>query len=122
MTYAGGVASFCLRTKRHLSRLSLRPSLPKMLILGDRDQFSSIESLEKMFTMQSGTTRHVVNMTTPTQPHAAHIELMSDCDHFFSKHRAELAGKVVHFCLEHAQPNQRATQWAGSVAAPDAPM
>jgi len=93
---AGGLASFFLRTKRHLSQLP--PNLPKMLILGDRDQFSSVASLQKVFgSEQSG--RKQQELAVPQTEHSpACFVLMTDCDHFYINQRKEMAEKVFHFC------------------------
>ncbi len=92
---AGGLASFFLRTKRHLS---LPPNLPKMLILGDRDQFSSVASLQKVFgSEQSG--RKQQELAVPQTEHSpACFVLMTDCDHFYINQRKEMAEKVLLFC------------------------
>lgn len=92
----GSLASFFLRTKRHLSQLP--PILPKMLILGDRDQFSSVASLQKVFKFeQSGRKRQ--DLAVPQTEHIpACLELMTECDHFYINHRKEMAEKVLRFC------------------------
>lgn len=92
-----GSLSFFLRSKRHLAELSARPDLPKLLILGDRDQFSSLASLQKVFEphkqkagLQAGANSDL-DYTV--------VETMADCDHFFATSRSELAKKVLAFCV-----------------------
>ncbi|DBA69268.1 TPA: hypothetical protein ACH3X2_013005 [Trebouxia sp. C0005] len=93
---AGGLASLFLRTKRHLSQLP--PILPKMLILGDRDQFSSVASLQKVFGSEQSS-RNLQDLAVPQTKHIpACIVLMTDCDHFYINQRREMAEKVLHFC------------------------
>lgn len=95
---AGGVASLFLRTKRHLSQLD--PSLPKMLILGDQDQFSSASSMQKVFRTQQADATQYVNAELQIQPVPVCFVLMTDCDHFFVNHRKQMAERVLQFCTE----------------------
>lgn len=98
MSTAGGVASLFLRTRRHLSQLD--PSLPKMLILGDQDQFSSAASLQKVFGTQQADTEQHVTAELQIQPVPVCFVLMSDCDHFFVNHWKQMAERVLQFCTE----------------------
>lgn len=94
----GGLASFFLRTKRHLSQLP--PILPKMLILGDRDQFSSVSSLQKVFGSEQSS-RKLQDLAVPQTEHIpACFVLMTDCDHFYINERKEMAEKVLQFCCK----------------------
>ena len=95
---AGGLASFFLRTKRHLSQLP--PILPKMLILGDRDQFSSVSSLQRVFGSEQSS-RKLQDLAVPQTEHIpACFVLMTDCDHFYINQRKEMAEKVLQFCCK----------------------
>ena len=79
-----------------MAQLSIRPDLPKMLILGKHDQFSSLASLEKVFQPH----KHKAGLSeTPNSklPDTV-VETMADCDHFFASHRSALAKKVLCFC------------------------
>ena len=96
---AGGVASFFLRTKRHLASLNTLPSLAKMLVLGDKDQFSSVRSLQGFLTSHPQT----IGPSTAHMPCAAKLVVMRDCDHFFVHHRTELAKLILQFCVERHQ-------------------
>ena len=106
---AGRVASLFLRSKRHLSQLALQPELPKLLVLGQHDQFSSVRSL-----------RQVVNGWGPqhmpghpnhdTSEHLVEVTLLPGCDHFYVHQRSDLAGRVLHFCLHHHMQHSQATK------------
>lgn len=79
-----------------------------MLILGDRDQFSSLSSLHKMFKTHEQTAglqeKPIANSILPYP----HMETMADCDHFFASHRSLLAQKILHFCVSaHDEAEQR---------------
>lgn len=94
----GGLASFFWRTKRHLSQLP--PILPKMLILGDRDQFSSVSSLQRVFGSEQSS-RKLQDLAVPQTEHIpACFVLMTDCDHFYINQRKEMAEKVLQFCCK----------------------
>ena len=102
---AGSIASFCLRSSRHLAELSTRSDLPKMLIFGDRDQFSSLSGLQKVFKphKQIAGLQEVPCSSRP----CTHMEIMAECDHFFVNHRSELAKKVMHFCASACKEAQQ---------------
>ena len=107
----GSVASFCLRSKRHLAELRIRPDLPKFLILGDHDQFSSLSGLQKVFQLH----KQKAGLHTPDSTLAfTRMETMADCDHFFANHRSELAQKIMSFCASANEvANQRGTSHSG---------
>lgn len=108
----GSVASFFLRSKRHLAELRIRPDLPKMLILGDHDQFSSLSGLQKVFQLR----KQKAGLQTPDSMLGfIRMETMADCDHFFANHRAELAQKIMHFCASaYEVANQRGISQSSS--------
>lgn len=102
----GSVASFCLRSKRHLAELSIRPDLPKMLILGDHDQFSSLSGLQKVFQLRKQ--KAGLQETPDSMLACTCMETIADCDHFFANHRPELAQKIMYFCASMCEvANQR---------------
>lgn len=92
-----GSASFLLRSKRHLAELRTRPDLPKLLILGDHDQFSSLASMQKVF--EPDKQKAGMQNTPQSQLPYTIIETMAHCDHFFASQRSELAKKVLSFCV-----------------------
>lgn len=100
-----GSASFFLRSKRHLAELSTRPDLPKLLILGNRDQFSSLTSMQKVFEPHK---QKAGWQDTPNSEldHTV-IETMVDCDHFFANQRSELAKRVLSFCINAHEETTR---------------
>ena len=86
-----------LRTKRHLAELSTRPHLPKLLVLGDHDQFSSLASLQKVFKPKKQNSGQQ-DSTADSSLSKVAVDTMTDCDHFYLRQRAELAKKVLYFC------------------------
>ena len=95
--HAGGVASLLLRSKRHLAQLGAKPDLPKLLILGDCDQFSSLASLHKIFTPEQHFTEQQ-NEAYMDQSKTT-IVTMHGSDHFFLSQRAEVAKKIMQYCV-----------------------
>ena len=100
-----GSASFFLRSKRHLAELSIRPDLPKLLILGEHDQFSSLTSLQKVLKAhkQKAGLQDIPN----SELDYTVIETMADCDHFFASKRSELANRVLSFCVRAHEEAKR---------------
>lgn len=92
-----GSASFLLRSKRHLAELRTRPDLPKLLILGDHDQFSSLASMQKVFEPHKQ--KAGMQNNPQSQLPCTTIDTMAHCDHFFANQRPELAKKVLSFCV-----------------------
>ena len=92
-----GTASYFLRSKRYLAELSIRPDLPKLLILGDHDQFSSLISLQKVFEPHKQ--KAGLQDTPNSELDYTVVETMAECDHFFATQRSALAKRVLSFCV-----------------------